>query len=107
MGNKCLYVKAARIAANVEHSVANRVVGKIPAGSIEPAEALRAMTPVGNKVILEVLIAKNNTMESVAVPLQGFSRFNSCIALIPKGVAAFPKPSRLADIFSIMAPMAG
>ena len=33
--------------------VANRVVGMIPAGSVDPAAARRAITPVGSKVTLE------------------------------------------------------
>jgi len=46
--------------------VANKVVGKIQAGSEEPAAALRAITPVGSKVTLEVLMAKKRATESAA-----------------------------------------
>ena len=48
--------------------VANNVVGKIAAGSNEPAAARRAITPLGNRVTLDVLMARNRAMESVAVP---------------------------------------
>ena len=95
------------IATEVEQTVANRVVGKMPAGSVDPAAARSAITPVGNNVTLDVLIARNSAIEFVAVPLQGLSLSSSCIARIPNGVAAFPRPSAFADIFRIMAPMAG
>ena len=48
--------------------VANKVVGKIAAGSDAPVAARRAMTPVGSRVTLDVLMARNKAMESVAVP---------------------------------------
>ena len=63
---------------------------------MEPAEARRAITPVGNRVTEDVLIARNMTIALVAVPLCGFSRSSSCIARMPKGVAALPSPSTLA-----------
>ena len=91
----------------VEITVANNVVGRIPAGSVDPAAARSAITPVGNSVTLDVLIARNNAIEFVAVPLQGFSLSNSCIARMPKGVAALPNPRAFADMFMIIAPMAG
>jgi len=52
----------------VEPIVANKVVGKIAAGSDEPAAARRAMTPVGRRVTLEVLMARNRAIALVAVP---------------------------------------
>ena len=79
----------------------------MPAGSREPAAARNAMTPVGSSVTLEVLMARKRAMASVAVPGWGFSLSSSCIARIPKGVAAFPRPRALADMLRIMAPMAG
>ena len=91
----------------VEQHVANRVVGRMPAGSTDPAAARSAITPVGNKVTLEVLMAKKSTMGSVAVPGWELSLSSSCMARIPKGVAAFPRPRAFEDRFSIMAPMAG
>ena len=65
------------------------------------------MTPVGRSVMLEVLIARNRTIESLAVPLWALNLSNSCMARMPKGVAALPSPMTLADRFMIMAPMAG
>src|SRR3972149_4601358 len=90
-----------------ERGVANRVLGNIPAGSIDPAEARKAMIPVGNKVTLDVLMARNKAMALVAVPLCVLSLSNSCMARMPNGVAALPRPSTLADMFRIIAPMAG
>ena len=95
------------IAAMVEQMLANSVVGTIPAGSAEPAAARRLITLVGSRVMLEVLMARNSTMALVAVPLTGLSRSSSCMARIPKGVAALPRPSALAEMFMIIAPMAG
>ena len=68
--------------------------------------ALMAMTPVGRRVTFDVLIARKRAMASVAVPGLELSVFNSFMALMPKGVAALPRPRPLAAIFRIMAPMA-
>ena len=65
------------------------------------------MTPVGSNAKPEVLIARKRIIALVAVPLLVFRRSSSIIAFRPKGVAAFPKPSRLEDIFKIIAPIAG
>ena len=43
-------ILALTIATVVESNVAKSVVGKIPAGSFEPAAARRAIIPVGNRV---------------------------------------------------------
>ena len=48
--------------------VANKVVGRMPAGSADPAAARNAMTPVGRIVTEDVLMARNSAMASVAVP---------------------------------------
>ena len=61
------------IAIVVEHTVANRVVGRMPAGSAEPAEARSAMMPVGSSVTEDVLIARNSAMALVAVPFSPLS----------------------------------
>ena len=58
-------------------------------------------------VTLLVLIARNSAIALVAVPFSGFRVSSSCIALIPNGVAALPRPSALALMFMIIAPMAG
>ena len=55
----------------------------------------------------EVLIARNITMALLAVPLCGLSLSSSCIARMPNGVAALPRPSTLAEMFIIIAPIAG
>ncbi len=95
------------MAVAVEHKVANSVLGKMGAGSADPAEALKAITPVGKRVIEEVLMARNRAMAFVAVPGCGLSFSSSCMARMPIGVAALPNPSALADMLRIMAPMAG
>ena len=59
------------MATAVEQIVAKRVVNKIEEGFAEPAAALIVITPRGSKVTLDVLIAKNRHMESVAVPFSG------------------------------------
>src|SRR5689334_19593707 len=61
-------VFAAKIATNVEQKVAMSVVAIMPAASIEPLLARRAIILVGSRVTLEVLIARNNTMALVATP---------------------------------------
>jgi hypothetical protein len=58
-------------------------------------------------VTLEVLMARKSAIELVAVPGRVLSLSSSCIARMPKGVAALPSPSALADMFRIMAPIAG
>ena len=63
--------------------------------------------PVASKVTLDVLIARNRIIALLAVPGMGLSLLSSCIARMPKGVAALPKPSTLAEMFRIIAPMAG
>ena len=95
------------MATVVEQMVANSVVGTMPAGSCDPAAALSAMMPVGSKVTLDVLMARNRAMALVAVPLFSLSLSSSCMARMPNGVAALPSPRTLADILRIMAPMAG
>ena len=46
-------------------------------------------------------------MAYVAVPLCLFRLSKACMAFIPKGVAALPKPRMFDDMFIIMALMAG
>ena len=95
------------MAAVVEQIVAKRVVGKIAAGSAEPAAARSAITPVGNNVTLEVLMARKRAIALVAVPFSRLSVSSACIARMPKGVAAFPRPRAFAERLRIIAPMAG
>ncbi len=52
-------------------------------------------------------MAKNRAMALVAVPGCLFRLSSSCMARMPKGVAALPSPRALADRLRIMAPMAG
>ena len=65
------------------------------------------ITPLGSNASPEVLIARNSTMASVAVPFSPLRRSSSVIALIPNGVAALPSPRKLLDRFRRMAWSAG
>ena len=65
------------------------------------------MTPVGSKVTLEVLMARNNAMALVAVPLCGLSLSSSSMARMPNGVAALASPSMLLEMLRIIALIAG
>ena len=98
---------AVMIPTMVEQPVATKVVGKIAAGSMDSWSARSPMMPVGNKANPLVLMARNRTMALVAVPCCLLSLFNSAIALMPNGVAAFPNPRALAAKFITIAPMAG
>ena len=77
------------------------------AGSRAPSPARMAMTPVGSTATPEVLMARNRTIALVATPGRRLSFSSSCMARTPKGVAAFPRPSTLAAMFMIIAPIAG
>jgi hypothetical protein len=91
----------------VEQVVANKTAPIISEGFCEPVDALNAINVAGTIVTLDVFIAKNVHMASVAVSGLSFSRCNSCMAFRPKGVAAFPKPNILALKFIKMQPKAG
>ena len=97
----------AAIATTVAVKVENKVGAMMPKGSTEPAEARTPITPVGKMLRPEVLIAKNSTMAFVATPGRRLRRLSSCIALMPKGVAALVRPIMFAAMFMIIAPMAG
>src|SRR3990167_1354956 len=96
-------ILAATMATMVEQVVAMREGIKMAAGLVAPAAARMVITPRGSRVTLEVLIAKNRHMALVAVPFSALSFSNSCMALIPMGVAALPRPRALAAMFMIMA----
>ena len=96
-----------RCGPTLERMVAIRVVGKIPAASALPSVSRMAMTPVGSRVTEEVLMARNRHIALVAVPFSGLSLSSSCIALMPNGVAALPRPSAFAAMFKIIADIAG
>jgi hypothetical protein len=79
----------------------------ISTGFEEENASLIPIIVAGIKVIQEVFNAINVHIASDASGLLWFNSCNSCMAFIPKGVAAFPKPSMLALRFRIIAPMAG
>ena len=80
---------------------------RISPGAFDPAETRRAMTVAGTSWTDAVLSATSIACPSLAVPGRGLSASSSCMARIPKGVAAFPSPSTLAAKFMTMAPIAG
>ncbi len=80
---------------------------KISVGLAEPALLRKAITVVGNKVMALVFSKSKVIILSEAVSGLGLSCCNSCMACKPKGVAALPKPSRLAQKFSTMPLKAG
>src|SRR5207302_1370335 len=95
------------IATRKAEKVAPRQGRMIPAGSVEWAAARSAITVVGTSCNAAVLMARKSTCALVAVPGVGFNFSSSSMALMPKGVAAFPRPSMLAAMFSSIAEMAG
>ena len=76
-------------------SVAISVVPTISVGEIELYCIRMAMTVVGINVNPDVLIAKKVIIDLEAVS-ELLNFFISCMALIPIGVAALPRPKKLA-----------
>src|SRR5690606_41583890 len=86
------YHLSASIAAAVAMIVAIKVVPTISVGFAESKFMRIAIKVVGMIVTLEVFKASSVHISGVAVCLSGFSFCNSCIALMPIGVAALPRP---------------
>ena len=76
-------------------------------GAAEPACCRSAAQVVGMSWREAVFIATKVTMALLALSLWGFSFCSSRIAARPQGVAALPRPSKLAERFMQMACMAG
>ena len=91
----------------VAEPLANHVGKKMPAASADPSEARTPIIPLGSTASPAVLIARKSAIALVAVPGRLFSLSSSWIALMPNGVAALPRPSMLAEMLRIIAPMAG
>src|SRR5262245_41467953 len=89
------------------HPDANHVKTRIDPGALEPADARRASTVVGRMANPAVLIARKVTMAFVATPFFGFRVSSSCIARIPNGVAALPRPRTLLAMLRSIALIAG
>ena len=81
--------------------------GLLSKGVLHPAPLRTAATVVGMSWREAVFIATKVTMALLALSLWGFNFCSSRIAARPKGVAALPRPSRLAERFMQMACMAG
>src|SRR5690606_11894115 len=82
-------------ATMVDRIVAMRVVPTIAVGSPDPAAARTAMTVPGRSVTLDVQSAKKVHISSEASGDVRLRSERSFMALRPRGVAAFPKPSML------------
>lgn len=91
----------------VEQVVAKMVHTIISIGFLDPTAIRRLMTNAGKRVILDVFKASRVHMALLAVSWLALSRFSSCMALIPRGVAALPIPKIDAPKLSMIAPEAG
>lgn len=91
-----------RMALSVAQKEAASVVPTISVGFAEWYVIRIEMTVVGMSVMPAVLMARNVIIDRLASSLPPFNFFNCSIALIPAGVAAFPKPNKLAVILEIM-----
>ena len=80
---------------------------KISEGSFAPNTARCAMMASGIRVNPEVCRTRNMICASVASSGFGLSVCRLSIAFRPKGVAALSSPSRLAEKFITMWPLAG
>src|SRR5207249_8624142 len=89
------------------HAVARIEVPTMAVGLIDWFAARMAMAVTGMSCTELVLIARNMHMAFVGVPGRGLSESRSRIARRPSGVAALPRPSMLAAMFSTMEPIAG
>ena len=98
---------ADKIPTMVAQKEPNSEVPMMIAGCELPAVARKAIAVAGINVIPAVLIARNVHIALVAVPLSLFKVSSSSIAFKPNGVAAFPNPSILADMFITIEPIAG
>ena len=105
-GSRCNALTAV-IPARHAQDVANNEVPTMAVGFCALLAARMATAVAGISWTLLVLIARNVHMAFVAVPGCGLSRSRSFMARKPSGVAALPRPSMLAAMFIIIAPMAG
>src|SRR5690606_21753210 len=87
--------------------VATSVVLTISVGLLELNWIRIAMTVVGINVNPAVLIARKVIIDREASSLFPFNLFICSIALIPNGVAAFPRPNKLAVKLDNIYPRAG
>jgi hypothetical protein len=79
----------------------------MPAGSIDPAEARSAMTPVGSSVTDGGVDRQEEHHRVGGRSLVRIERVELLHGADAEGVAALPRPSALADMFRIIAPIAG
>lgn len=98
-------IKAATVAAKVAIIQGIKISVGLAAGGL--TEALIAIILTGIRVSPDACKTINMICELLAVSLSGFKVCKLSIAFKPKGVAALSKPSRLAEKFIIICPMAG
>lgn len=101
------HTRSAATATQVANKLTIKVAPTISAGLTEPAADRRAMIVAGTKVNPVVHRARSVHIAGEAVSLFGLSFCSSCMALMPKGVTALPKPSMLALTVMTIAPIAG
>jgi hypothetical protein len=101
------YQRSTKIAAVVEMIVAIKVVPTISAGLRELKFIRMAIKVAGIKVTLDVFSASSVHIAVLAFSLSGLSFCSSCMALMPIGVAALPKPRMFALILDMIYPNAG
>lgn len=75
-------------------------------GSVDPAAARNARTLVGSSSTAEEFRAMNMHISSLAALPSLLAFCSSAIASMPKGVAALPRPRKLAARLSVMGAMA-
>ena len=93
------------VAANVAIMQGMKISVGLAAGGV--TDARMAMMLMGIRVRPDACKTKNMIWELLAVSLLGFSVCKLSMAFCPKGVAALSSPSKLAEKFIIMCPIAG
>ena len=98
-------VSAATVAVKVAIMQGMKMSVGLAAGGL--TAALIAMMLTGINVRPEACRARNMIWALDARSFSGLSSWRLCMAFSPKGVAALSRPSRLAEKFIIICPMAG
>src|SRR5437016_3725186 len=94
------------IATLAAQSVASSAVPTMAVGRVDPDAARIAIAVAGINCTELVLIARKVHIAFVATPGRGLSVSRSRIARKPSGVAALPRPSIFADMFTTIEPIA-
>jgi hypothetical protein len=102
-----LQIQRAPTAKAAERIVAKKVGKTTHVGFCEPKSARIPITVKGINWILAVLMTMKSIISEVIFSDSLFKDCRSCMAWIPRGVAAFPKPKRLARKFKVMEAIEG